>query len=158
MEKRIEAELNQTYWLNQYIRVLNSIYIVNDLVNKDGESRYLNHVPVGETPQDVKACAGDMLVLDKIELEHKQIISVIPGSEDTALVGSTYKNMYVNMSEDIPCYLDLSTADNERKNKLFKIIDVVADMSEDKLPYYKGVKIDKDKHLYCFVCILNKKM
>jgi hypothetical protein len=143
------ATTNKQYYLKQVVSLDGQHYLLNDLRDRTKKTKFQNLQPIDKYPQDVKASTGDMLVLEKIEINHPVLLEA-----GEFFVEDENINKYVNVKEDVPYELDLETADNNRVGKLFKIIGLAEsyDFGREEILEYNRLDYKN-----AYVCILNVK-
>ena len=144
MLKLPEAKTNKTYFHRQIVNMDGSYYLLIDLKDSTGTSKFQQLKPPDRDPQDKKAQTGDKLVLEPINIG--DTITIDSGIN---YVDENHINKYVDIDLDEPYKLDMTTVSEERPRKLFKIIDLAERWllnPEEKIQYQ-----------YSYICILNVK-
>lgn len=144
MLKNLEATTGKTYYHRQIIQIDGSYYLLLNLLDNKGVSRFQALRPPDRDPQDKVAQTGDKLELEPINIGDTITIdsAVYSVSEDNI-------NKYVDIDIDEPYKLDMTTVSEDRTRKLFKIIDTAERWLQDSE--------EKEKYKYSYICILNVK-
>jgi hypothetical protein len=158
----LPAIKNKIYYLKQIFSSDDQYYLLSNMLGYPRDippneittktkrvSLFQNLQPIDKYPQFVKAQTNDTLILEKINIGDKILIEAGEFfAEDDNI------DKYVNVKEDLPYELDLETANDDRKRKLFKIIGLAEsyDFGREEILEYNRLDYKN-----AYVCILNVK-
>lgn len=150
-KERIEkAESGQLYYLRQIYTIGSNTYILVDVCDENGKTRFQQRHPADVDPQEYRAVEGDELKLKIIDRGDSIFMDDGKNYADKAFI-----DQYVHVSDD-PWLIDTETVSNDRKGKKFKIIGVGEEFTDSDMDQ-KHIDFLREKYKYCYVCILNVK-